>query len=143
MNELRYLNGKVLHQRLPVLGGPIGTDAPLLKRLRLPQGELAQVHDSMDPVRYLAVFETLEGRVRGNHYHLAKKESLYLISGAVRLHLEDLDSKERIEAELRAGDLVFIPPRVAHALATLEPGWVIEFAPDPLDPADSHRHPLV
>jgi quercetin dioxygenase-like cupin family protein len=142
MNESRYLSGKVTKSSLPTLLNANGPDVPNLKRLLLPQGELAQVHNSEDPIRYLAVFELREGGVRGNHYHHHKRESVYLIEGEITLLLQDLASGERAAVTVTAGDLVFISPGIAHALRTVHPGRGLEFAPDPLDPSDSFRHVL-
>jgi quercetin dioxygenase-like cupin family protein len=41
------------------------------------------------------------------------------------------------------GDLVVIPPGVAHALRTTMPGWGIEFAPSELDAGDTRKVMLV
>jgi hypothetical protein len=51
MAETEYLAGRVVKWSLPVISGRPGPDAPTLKRLLLPQGELAQVHDSEEGIR--------------------------------------------------------------------------------------------
>ncbi len=140
--EFSHLSGKLRHQILPLLPIPTAPDAPLRRRVALPQGELAQLLNGPEPIRYLATLELLAGTVRGNHYHLAKRETVYVLSGALRLTALDLDSGERVVLDLAAGHAVFIAPRVAHALRVTAPGWGIEFAPDPLDPADTLRHAL-
>ena len=61
MAESEYLAGKVVKWSLPVISGRPGADAPTLKRLFLPQGELAQVHDSEEGIHYMAVIETRIG----------------------------------------------------------------------------------
>src|SRR5208283_1863182 len=72
--ESKFLSGKVVKWSLPALEPPFAPDAPALKRLLLPQGELAQVYDAEDAVRYIACLDLLAGTVRGNHYHKAKRE---------------------------------------------------------------------
>lgn len=139
---ISLFSGQVVQQKLPVLTSPTAPNLPNLKRLMLAQGELAQIHNGADPVRYMAVFELRQGGIRGNHFHKQKRESIYLIAGRVLLAIQALDTQERRDVEVEAGDLVYIAPGVAHALKTLEPGWALEFAPEPLDPADSFRHPL-
>jgi mannose-6-phosphate isomerase-like protein (cupin superfamily) len=143
MSKSQHLSGKVTRYTLPVFENAPGANLPNLKRLLLPQGELAQIHNSPDPIRYLAAFEVRAGGVRGNHYHKHKRESVYLISGEFNLVLEELETGERDTLSVVAGDLVFISPGVAHALKTVHPGLALEFAPEPLDPADTHRHALV
>src|SRR5437870_12464864 len=81
MSPSTFLPGKLRKFSLPVIATPVGPDAPNLKRLLLPQGELAQFYDSDEPVRYLAFIELRAGSTRGNHYHQFKEEWLYLIQG--------------------------------------------------------------
>lgn len=139
------LGGKVVRDRLPVIEGkPVpGQALPPLKRLLLPQGELAQIHDGEPAIRYMAWIELREGGIRGNHVHRRKDEHVYLIAGELRVYLEDLADGARAELHLKAGDRLRIPPGIAHALLPLVAGNALEFAPDPLDPTDSFPHRLV
>lgn len=123
--------------------GPTGPDAPLLKRLRLPQGELAQFYDSDDGMRYMAVIELRQGMVRGNHYHLKKQEWAYLIEGNAELVVEDRESQTREVLVLQSGDGVVIEPGVAHAYRPLSPGRAIEFSPTRFEAGDTLRYPLI
>jgi mannose-6-phosphate isomerase-like protein (cupin superfamily) len=142
MSESAFLNGKVLKRSLPVLELPLGPEAPRLKRLFFPQGELAQFYDGDEGIRYMAFIELLPGQVRGNHYHKVKEELVYVIRGEVLLSVEDIDSKARASLALRAGDLAVIQTGIAHALQTVEPGQAIEFSTSRFDAADIHRFPL-
>lgn len=142
MNTISWLSGNVSKQSLPCLAPPTAPNAPMLKRLLLPQGELAQFHDSETPVRYLALLDLMEGTIRGQHYHLKKKEWVYLGRGELTLVAEDLATKERETIPVRAGDLVHIAPGIAHALRVVEAGYAVEFSPHRFDPADTHRYPL-
>lgn len=140
--EATFLNGKVLKQSLPVLGLPLGPDAPALKRLLMPQGELAQFYDAKEGIRYMAFIELLPGQARGNHYHKVKEELVYVIRGEVLLTVADIDSKARASVALQAGDLAVIRTGIAHAYRTVEPGQAIEFSIARFNPADIHRYPL-
>lgn len=131
------LEGKVFIRSLPVLVKRPGDGAPALKRLMLPQGELAQFYDSDLPIRYLAFVELRPGCARGNHFHQVKEEHIYLIAGEMELLVCDLDAGARCTIILRAGDYVAIRPRVAHTLRPLAAGQAIEFSPTRFDPADS------
>jgi len=142
MPETTFLNGKIFKRSLPVLQLPLGPDAPALRRLLLPQGELAQFYNAEEGIRYMAFIELLPGRARGNHYHKVKEELVYVIHGEVMLSVADLDSKERTSVALRAGDLAVIRTGIAHALRTVEPGQAIEFSSSRFDPADIHPFPL-
>ncbi|MBL9137862.1 MAG: hypothetical protein JNK85_18480 [Verrucomicrobiales bacterium] len=141
--ETRFLSDQVVRWRLPAYAGPPPTDSPVAKRLLLPQGELAQIHSGQDPIRYLAAIELHEGGIRGNHYHLAKCETIYLITGALTVVAERRETRERVAIEMCAGDRIYISPGIAHALRITASGWAVEYAPDPLDVADIHRYPLV
>lgn len=140
--ESTFLDGKVLKRTLPAMRPPVPAEAPVLKRLLLPQGELAQFHDGDDPVRYLAYIELLEGQARGNHYHKVKEESVYVIRGELELIVEDLASRAREVVPLRGGDLAVIQPGIAHALRTVKSGQAVEFSKARFDPADTYRFQL-
>lgn len=142
MHPTSLLSGKVLRHTLPVFDPPAGREAVGLKRLRLPQGDLAQIHDADEPIRYIAVIELRTDSVRGNHYHRAKLEFVYLIEGEVSLLVENIETRQREALTLQAGDLVRIEPGIAHALQTVRAGQAIEFSPARYDPADTHRYPL-
>jgi hypothetical protein len=134
--ETSLLGGKVLKRSLPVFQGAPGPDAPALKRLMLSQGELAQIHDSAEGIRYMAFIELREAGIRGNHYHKEKQELVYVIKGGALLSVEDVASHNRAAVVLRAGDLAVIQTEVAHAFQTMEVGEAIEFSPIRFNPAD-------
>lgn len=141
MNALSLLAGKVTRTPLPLLA-PGQPDLPTLKRLALPQGELAQLYDGDEGIRYLAWIELKPGSLRGNHYHRRKAEFFYLLAGEVELALQDLESGEQARLTLAVGELVFLSPGIVHAYRPLTAGHAIEFSPVRFDPADTFRHPL-
>lgn len=142
MSESTYLSGKVRKRTLPAFPGPPGPGAPLLKRMLLPQGELAQVHDGEEAMHYIAFIALQQGTARGNHFHKVKEEFLYLLRGALILLLEDVQTKARESVPLQAGDLVVIPPGVAHTLRVTESGDAVEFSPARFDAGDIYRYSL-
>src|SRR5262245_39937017 len=95
MTQSTFLNGKVRKQSLPIFELPVAADAPSVKRLMLPQGELAQFYDDVEGVRYLAFIDLRAGTVRGNRYHKIKVEWVYLMQGEVLLILQDMGTKSR------------------------------------------------
>ena len=135
--ERQFLGGKVRRISLAVIQGKPEGEAPPVKRLLLPQGELAQFHSSSEGMRYVAYAELRAGAVRGNHYHKFKQEWIYIISGRLSLLLKDIESGLSDTLTLAGGDLAFIPTGVAHALHVQESGHAIEFSPSAFDPADS------
>ncbi len=137
MNPSEYLAGNVRKWSLPVISGRPGPDAPALKRLMLAQGELAQVHDSDEGIRYLAVMEIRVGSDRGNHYHKVKEEWIYVLQGKLVVVCQDIQTSERASAPLERGDLLFIQTGIAHLLRILESGQAIEFSSARFNAADS------
>jgi uncharacterized RmlC-like cupin family protein len=141
--EIRLLGGKVTKRTLPVVQPSSTPDSRTLKRLMLPQGELAQFYDGDEGIRYIAQIELQAESMRGNHYHKVKQEWVYMMSGEVTLVLEDLETNARDTALLLAGDLAFIQTGVVHALQVTKSGQAIEFSTARFDPADIYRHKLV
>lgn len=138
MTPSEFLGGKVLKRKLTVIAGRPASDAPRLKRLLLPQGELAQFHDGQPGIQYLAWLELVPGTVRGNHYHQTKEEWIYVGSGELEVLVEDIDSRRRETVPLQPGDLLVIHTGVAHMLRATRAGHAIEFSPTAFDPADIH-----
>lgn len=132
----------VIH-RLAAIPVSEASGAPNRKRLLLPAGELAQLTEDATTFRYLACLELREETERGNHLHRRKQESFYLLSGKVSLFGVDPLREERVELALEAGDLVFIAPGIAHGLKVVESGFAVEFSPEPFDPTDTERYPVV
>jgi quercetin dioxygenase-like cupin family protein len=143
ISETSLLGGKVTRRTLPLVQPSSTPDSRSLKRLMLPQGELAQFYDGDEGIRYIAQIELQAGSVRGNHYHKLKQEWVYMMSGEVTLIVQDLESNARETALLLPGDLSFIQTGVAHALQVTKPGQAIEFSTSRFDPADIYRHKLV
>src|ERR1051325_6336404 len=108
MTEFKLLGGKVKKESLPIVQPSSTPDSRTLKRLMLPQGELAQFYDGDEGIRYIAQIELQAGSVRGNHFHKIKNEWVYMMSGEVTLIVEDLDSRVQESEKLSAGDLAFI-----------------------------------
>jgi len=140
-NETSYLEGKVRKWSLPVLAPPTDVTGP--KRLRLPQGELANFYDDPEGIRYIACIELREGTIRGNHWHRIKEEQIYVISGEVVLVARDGESGPQVSLGLRAGDRAVIVPGVIHALKTEREGHAIEFSEARFDPSDIQRFKLL
>lgn len=135
-SEISLLNGRVTKRSLPTVTGPPPPEAPELKRLLLRQGELAHFWNGEEPIRYIAYLELRPDSVRGNHYHLRKRELVYVISGEIRVLVEDPASRNRETLVLKTGDLGFIDTRIAHHYQITNPGHAIEFSSAAFDPTD-------
>jgi mannose-6-phosphate isomerase-like protein (cupin superfamily) len=130
---------KVTLRRLPVFERPPETPVLTGARIRMAAGEAAPILNG-GPWRFVAYLEFLPGTGawRGNHFHERKRETFYVVTGRLRAVFEDVDSGERAETELSAGDLLVIEPRCAHAFTALEYAQVIEASPFEYDAADAH-----
>jgi hypothetical protein len=102
------------------------------------EGELAQIAGGQ-VFRYLVYWDIqpVARAFRGQHYHLKKEESMYILRGIVQALFEDIDTQERKEQTLAEGARVIILPRLAHKFVPLEFVQVIEFSPQPFDPSDA------
>ncbi len=138
--ECECLSGKVRKTTLPIFDGPPAAGAPPLKRLLLPQGELAQFHHGEPAMRYIAFVELRQNSVRGNHFHKRKQELIYILTGEVLLTLEDVERKTRETMRVQAGELVIIAPGVAHVFQITTSGQAVEFSTATFDPADTFRY---
>jgi dTDP-4-dehydrorhamnose 3,5-epimerase-like enzyme len=144
MISTSLLAGKVQKWSLPVFqGSPPPAAAEHLKRLCLPQGELAQFYNAEQGIRYIAFAELRPDCLRGNHFHRVKEEFVYIISGQVSLVVEEIESKSRASGTLESGDLVFIPTLIAHVFRPIQAGQAIEFSTARFDPADVVRVQLL
>lgn len=137
-----FLAGKVIKTSLSTIQGRPPPGAPRLKRLLLDQGELSHFWDGEEPIRYIAFVELRQGSIRGNHYHTLKREFLYVISGAVRLIVQDVQGRDRITLPVGTGELVEIGTRVAHAFQVVDAGQAVEFSEARFDGADVYPFPL-
>jgi uncharacterized cupin superfamily protein len=142
MSESTFLNGKVRKRSLPAFELPLAPETPTVKRLLLPQGELAQFYDANEGVRYMAFIELRPGTVRGNHYHKTKEEWVYMIAGEAVLIVEDIHTKEREFVAVAKGDLAIIATGIAHAIKVEKVGQAVEFSSARFDASDTHKYAI-
>lgn len=138
-----FLNGKVKKRTLPQVHGRPGPDAPVLKRLSLPQGDLAQFWDGEHPIRYMAFVELLANTLRGNHFHRRKHEFVYIISGEVEVSVAEQNGNSRQTFRATKGDVISIEPGVAHVYRVIAGGSAIEFAPTSFNSQDTFPQTLL
>jgi hypothetical protein len=129
---------KVQVRTLPVSAPPVPASGGIVK---MPAGDLYQMING-EAFRFLAFieFQPDATRPRGNHYHEAKQETLYIVAGRIRAVYFDLDSGDRDEVELSPGDVVTVEPRCAHVYYPLDYSLAIEVAPNAVDISDTKRY---
>jgi len=149
MNEastVSLFDGRVLRTTLPVFRPGEAPPGARIKRLQLVQGELSQIYDGNCPEQgllYLATVQLLPGQVRGNHYHMAKREWIYLMCGSLKVIVRDRITGVRDELQATAGDRIYLAPGIEHVLVPLEAGYAVEYSPEAFDPADTFRADLL
>lgn len=73
------------------------------------------------PITSVLFITSKKGTVRANHYHRKDAHYMYVLQGKMRYTSKNVavkNSKQR-SIVLKKGDLVFTPPRVAHAVEFL------------------------
>ncbi|MCU1470921.1 MAG: Cupin domain protein [Glaciihabitans sp.] len=132
---------KLDHEHVPEFEGVIPADRA--GRVTSPAGELVRFANA-DTYRFAAYWDCHPGGpCRGNHYHCDKTEVMYLISGELRAAYYDLDTRERLDLVLVAGDLVTVRPRLVHSYVALRPSQVVEVATHEYSPGDTYKHVLL
>lgn len=133
------LGTKVIVERLPV-GGQDHEE----RRLYNARGEMAQIlNRETETFKHLVYWDLdtpSSDEERGHHYHKRKTEHFYILTGEAEILLEDLETGEKAALNVEAGTRVHISPGVAHAYHSLGYCQVLEYSPDPYDPADTYPH---
>ncbi|MCE3231178.1 MAG: hypothetical protein K0R52_1106 [Alphaproteobacteria bacterium] len=94
--------------------------------------------NSTKGVNTVAVLEFKpEGGIRGNHYHLSKSETLYIIDGKMTLYYWEPDKPEIKEIIVESGHLITIKASLGHAYKAIEPTLAFEMGTHPYNPADT------
>jgi len=91
---------------------------------------------------------TAPGAIRGNHYHLRRREAIVLLPGtAWSLHW---DEGEGMPAQRRTFDggstvLVLISPGASHAVRNdgVTPLWLVACSSEPYDPTETVARKVV
>lgn len=75
--------------------------------------------------------------IRGNHYHLKKREIMYIIEGKITVYYWLPQESKIDEVIVEAGDLLTFEPGLAHAYKALEQTFAIEMGSILYDPDDT------
>jgi dTDP-4-dehydrorhamnose 3,5-epimerase-like enzyme len=69
------------------------------------------------------------GVIRGNHYHKATTQHIFLTKGSLRYWYQPADKSQPVKSVLvREYEMISTPPGEIHALEILEPNQFIEFS---------------
>jgi dTDP-4-dehydrorhamnose 3,5-epimerase-like enzyme len=124
---------KVLIEKVPYIKDILGA-----KRWEEERGEFVQI-SYKEEIWHLAVFGIRKGFSRGSHYHEAKEEIFYVVSGKMRALFLDMDTLQKEEYILEKGDKIRMKPRCGHIFYGLEDTLVVEYSPHVYNMEDSYR----
>lgn len=124
---------KVLIEKVPYTRDILGA-----KRWEEERGEFVQI-SYKEEIWHLAVFGIRKGFSRGSHYHEAKEEIFYVVSGKMRALFLDMDTLQKEEYILEKGDKIRMKPRCGHIFYGLEDTLVVEYSPHVYNMEDSYR----
>jgi oxalate decarboxylase/phosphoglucose isomerase-like protein (cupin superfamily) len=141
MQAQSFFGGRATVKSLLVTDQPANR-SETCARIQSQRGEMAVLTDGYTPIRHLAYIELRPGMLRGNHFHKLRHEYCYLIAGELTLTLSDISSGEKALIPMRAGDLAYISPGIAHVLHPTSPGQALEYAAEPFDLSDVFPHQI-
>ena len=93
------------------------------------RGEITDIL-TKEVIEYVTLITSVEGAVRGNHYHKETFQHIYMLKGRINV----LTQKPGAEVEsviLESGDLVENPPMEAHTMIALEDSEFMVFTRGP------------
>lgn len=133
------------HKNASYLGGRVkieslGKDQDATGRFRNgdQRGEVAMVVSNSN-IEFVELAEFVDKDIkRGYHYHKSYKETLYLISGQLKLAATDVKNKDSILINISAGDSMTILPGIAHAYLSLEKSLVLSMGSNANPFSDRH-----
>ena len=94
----------------------------------------------MQEINYI---ESLQGSVRGGHYHKETQELFFILAGEIKVEIEQLKTKERKTFIFKKKDIFLIEPYEVHTFFILEDAKWINILSRPMDPQkpDFHKPP--
>jgi dTDP-4-dehydrorhamnose 3,5-epimerase-like enzyme len=81
-------------------------------------------------INHAAVIESRRaGLIRGNHYHKATTQHIFMTKGSLRYWYQPADKSEPVKSVLvHEYEMVSTPPHEIHALEILEPNQFVVFS---------------
>lgn len=83
------------------------------------------------PIWHVSVIDSVAGAIRGNHYHKATTQYMYLTQGRLRYWYLSAPLDPVQSVIVQPGDLVMTPPLEVHALEILEDTQFLVFTNGP------------
>ena len=78
-------------------------------------------------INHVGLITTLEGNVRGNHYHKKSIQYSYILSGKFEVLLAEINNLKRVEKIiLNSGEIIIIEPNIVHTFKAIEDSTMID-----------------
>lgn len=87
-------------------------------------------------IRSILFITSKAGTVRSNHYHKRDTHYCYLLTGKAEWHEKPVEGGVHETEMLEAGDMVYTPAMVIHAVKFLENSTLFAFATEPRNQVD-------
>ncbi len=92
------------------------------------RGAITKILDNGTAIKSILLITSETGAVRANHYHKKDSHYSYLLSGKMEYSEKPVAGGDIQTAALSAGDMVFTPPQMIHAMRFLEPSVFLAMA---------------
>ena len=92
------------------------------------RGAITKILDNGTAIKSILLITCETGAVRANHYHKKDSHYAYLLSGKMEYSEKPIEGGEMQTVTLSAGDMVFTPPEMIHAMRFLQPSVFLAFA---------------
>lgn len=94
-------------------------------------------------IHSIQIISSKKDTVRANHYHKSDSHYMYVVSGSMNYYTRPVGSKEPPQSLLvTAGQMVFTPPMLEHAVHYLEDSVFLNITSEPRDQS-SYEEDLV
>jgi UDP-2-acetamido-2,6-beta-L-arabino-hexul-4-ose reductase len=104
------------------MAGPMNFEIKKLKKHADPRGwlvEFLKQSEITEKIQQIYIVSLEPGAIRGNHYHQKRIEWFFVIGDDIRIHLQDIKTKETKIIDIRPDNplRISIFPSTAHAVA--------------------------
>ena len=94
-------------------------------------GEISNIIERL--IGHVAVIHSVEGAVRGNHYHKEDDQWIYVASGRMVVRAVDPVTEEKWNYYVEEGQLEYMPAGIAHAYWFPKETTFLNMTPRPRD----------
>lgn len=85
------------------------------------RGLITKILDAVGvEIKSVLIISSKPGSIRANHYHQKDSHYCYLLSGKMEYSERPIEGGEMETEVINAGDMVYTPPLLAHAMRFLE-----------------------